>query len=196
MTRHEFASVMAYISAGIGKPIAREAAEVYFDLLGDLPEPIFRAAAKRVLLEHKWATFPSVAELREAAALTMQGEISSLTAAEAWQLAWKATGKIDPEVDGSLERACAQLPPLVFEAMRSFGIPALCFGREPVAVVRAQFMKFYEQLADREKRRALLPDRLTQTIRAQLPGGIEALMEKVTIPLLGGAELENGTGTG
>lgn len=185
MTRHEFASVMAYIAAGIGKAVTKETVDVYFDLLGDLPAPAFRAAAKRVLLEHKWANFPSVAELREAAALTMQGEISSLSPAEAWHLAWEAVKGIDPEVEGTLERACSGLPPIVFEAMRAFGINSLCFGRDPVGVVRAQFIKIYEQLAAREQRQALLPSALRQSIeaQAQLPGDIVPLLEMPTIPL-------------
>lgn len=165
MSRREFAEVMAYLSAACGKPMPSEAAEVYFDLLGDLPVEVLRIAAKRVALSHPWATFPSVAELREAGAETMRGKSVELSAAEAWRIAWSTAGRIDLDVIGSCDRAMASVPPLVAEAMQSFGIAALCYGKEPVGVVRAQFVKFFEQLAAREKRVALLPPALRESIQ-------------------------------
>src|SRR5262249_46056005 len=100
MTKQEFVEAMAYLSAAIGKPLAMETAVVYFGLLGDLPADHFKLAVKRVALEHKWANFPTVAELREAAALTVQGKVSELSPPEAWGLAWRAAGRIDLEVEG------------------------------------------------------------------------------------------------
>jgi hypothetical protein len=169
MTKIDFLQIMGYLGAGIVKDLPEESMDVYFDLLGDLPAEVFFTAAMRVILEHKWATFPSVAELREAASQTLLGKVTEISSAEAWQLAWRAASRIDPEIDGSLERACKSLPPLVFEAMKAFGINALCYGKEPVGVVRGQFMKIFEQLAAREKREALFPQRLTNTIRGALP---------------------------
>ncbi len=166
MTRHEFVSCMAYLAAGIGKSVSAETAEVYWSLLGDLPPAALQTATQRVLLEHRWSTFPSVAELREAAAETLRGIVSDLTAAEAWALVWKTAGRIDPESEGSIERQIAKLPPLVREAMQTFGIPSLCYGREPVGVIRGQFMKVFDQLAAREKRLATLPDSIKRDVKA------------------------------
>lgn len=179
MTRLEFVKVMAYIEAATGKSVSSDTAEVYFDLLGDLPVGVFQLAAKRVVLEHRWATFPSVAELREAASETAQGAVKPLSAGEAWSIAWKAAGRIDPEISGSAERGLAGLPELVVEAVRAFGIPALCCGREPVGVVRAQFVKIFEQLAAREKRIALMPPAIRQAVAAIGAG------ENVAAPRLG-----------
>lgn len=171
MTRNEFGAVMAYLQVGLsgsGKCLDEKTFEamldVYFDLLGDLPAPVFQLAAKRVLLEHRWATFPTVAELRQAAAETAQGQAIELSPAEAWQIAWKAAGKIDLDIDGSCERQMAALPPIVQQAMRAFSLPALVNGKEPLAVVRAQFIKIYEQLAARERRVALLPTMLREQL--------------------------------
>ncbi len=166
MTRPDFANVMAYIAAALQKPVSAESVEVYFDLLHDLPLPVLQLAAKRVVLQHKWATFPSVAELREAAAETMAGVVKDLSPAEAWALAWKAACRIDPEQDGSVERACKGLPLLVCEAMRSFGVNALVYGREPIGVVRGQWMKIYEQLQARTQRERLLPAALKEQVAA------------------------------
>lgn len=186
MTRPEFAAIMAYIAAATGKSLSADATEVYYELLGDLPAPVLRVTAKRVVLEHKWATFPTVAELREAAILTASGEVVGLSPAEAWDLAWSAAKKIDLEVEGSLQRACARLPPLVVEAMRVFGIATLCSTRgDPVGVVRAQFLKIYEQLQTRDHRVALLPAAVRREIAAAsqaarvLPAPLSGLLENI-----------------
>jgi len=177
MTRLELAQVLAYIGAAIGKPPSADLAEVYMDLLGDIPIEALRLAAKKVVLEHKWATFPTVSELREAAAEVMRSD-KEPTPAEAWAIAWRGIGKIDPEVDGSIERGCKDLPPLVVEAMQVMGIHALCYGKEPVAVVRAQFMKVYEQLQTRNYRERLLPNALKKEM-ASLPSTIRQLTSKI-----------------
>lgn len=175
MTRDEFALIMAYVSVSVGKPLSEDAAEVYYDLLGDLPVEAMQISAKRVVLEHRWATFPLPAEFRQAAAETMRGKINELSPPEAWALAWEAAGKIDAEIDGSIDRACQSLPPLVFEAMRAFGINAIAYGREPVGMVRTQFLKIFEQLQSRDRRQALLPVSMVQAIErigttSSLPG--------------------------
>ncbi len=166
MTRPDFANVMAYIAAALQKPVSAESVEVYFDLLHDLPLHVLQLAAKRVVLQHKWATFPSVAELREAAAETQAGVVKDLSPAEAWALAWRAAGRMDPEVNGSVERALADLNPLVCEAIRTFGIYSLCYSVEPVGIMRSQFMKTYEQLNARQQRQRLLPPALKEQVAA------------------------------
>lgn len=157
MTNTEFARIIAYLTQGCGKSLTPEQQVVYFDCLGDLSAETFQLAAKRVLMEHKWATFPSIAELREAAALTVRGEVSSLPAAAAWEMAWGAVKCIDLDIDGSVGNAMRNLPPLVRDTMKALGIASLVGGDDPVPVVRAQFMAAYEQLAARAKRQALLP---------------------------------------
>jgi hypothetical protein len=178
MSRKEFAAIMTYIGIATNKPLGDEALEVYFDLLGDLPADELQLAAKRVLQEHKWATFPTVAELRAAAAESAQGRIAELSAGEGWRLAWQAVGRIDLEQDGSLDRATKHLPPVVLEAMRVFGIAALVHGDEPVGVVRSQFVKIFEQISARERRKALMPAKMKQEILAigeRHSGRIEAI---------------------
>lgn len=159
MTNTEFAEIVAYITAGCGKPLPVASQVVYFDTLGDLSADVLRLAAKRVLLEHRWATFPTVAELRQAAAESVRGEVKELSGAEAWGMAWWIAGNTDPELAGSFERACAKAkaPPLVVESIRSMGLLDMCYGKEPVGVLRGQFLKVFEQLQGRDRRAALLP---------------------------------------
>jgi hypothetical protein len=163
MTRHEFAKIAAYISVATNQPLTHERMEVYFDLLGELPAPMLEAAAKKAVLSHPWATFPSAAELREACVDVMQGDVVRMTAARAWEIAWSTAGCIDLEVPHT-HAFMDSVPPLVAKAMRTFGLPALIYGKEPVGVVRAQFMKIYEQLDEADKRRSLLPAPLAKQI--------------------------------
>ncbi len=73
MSNTEFLEVLAYLTAGSGKDLAAQSKLVYFDCLADLDFEVFKLAAKRVLMEHKFATFPTIAELREAATLLRRG---------------------------------------------------------------------------------------------------------------------------
>lgn len=180
MTYGEFASTIGYIELGCRQKISRESLDVYFELLGDLPSEAFQIAAKRVVLEHPWATFPSIAELRLAAAEALQGHVSELSPSEAWHLAWKAAGKIDLDIPGSADFHCRNLPPIVSEAMAAFGVPSLVNGKDPVGVIRGQFIKIFEQLQARDRRLALLPNALKGQIKAigQMPRETLALEKK------------------
>jgi hypothetical protein len=184
MTRSEFAMAMAYVGTAMAKPLSAEAHEVYFELLGDLNYQTLMVAVKRVLLEHRFPTFPSVAELRQAAAETIRGEAVELSECEAWGKAWQIVGDTDPEVEGSFERACrrAKAPPLVVEAIVTMGLNAMCYGDEPVGVVRGQFLKVFAQLAARERRLALLPPALRTALsdirdRPALPAANEQKLD-------------------
>lgn len=193
MTRKEFAATMAYLAAACGKSLPDASMEVYYDLLGDLPVEALKTAAKRVSLEHKWATFPSVAELREAASETMRGQVKDISPAEAWEIAWDLASNYDPDSRGEYvvngrryesrwECLTQDIPPVVMKAIRSFGIMALIYGKEPVGVLRGQFMKTFEQIAAGQKRAALLPAALRQEIenhgRASIPAPVrEALTD-------------------
>lgn len=167
---------MAYLTAGCRKPLADASVEVYFDLLKDLDEQVMFAAVRRVLCDHVWATFPSIAELRAAATEAMAGK--ALTAGEAWQIAWQCVGRnYDPEIHGEYRHggkvypsqlACLTegLPPQVLEAINAYGAQSLACGAEPLGVVRAQFMKIFEAVEKRERREAVLPESVKRDVAA------------------------------
>lgn len=175
----EFAKVMAYVAAATQKPVSPETVEVYYDLLGDLELGTFQAAAKRVVMEHKWATFPSVAELREAAIEMQAGRDSRLPPQVAWAMAWRAAGQIDPDIRGEFvvfkngERVTYPsqtdyvldgLPAPVVATMKTFGIGRLIAADEPIGVIQKQFCETYTGLLTAAKREALLPEKLRQDI--------------------------------
>lgn len=164
MTATEFNRVIVYLELATGRALVVEAREVYLDLLGDLDYQVFLTAAKRVALEHPWATFPSAAELRAAATVTAAGQIAALSPGEAWAIAWDVARNTDPEIEGSFLRAAKNAPPLVLEAIQAFGLLTLCYGDEPISVMRGQFIKVYEQLAARDRRKALYPPAVKKAI--------------------------------
>jgi hypothetical protein len=182
VTRYEFGVVMNYIGVAVRKPLRADELDVYFDLLGDLDQTALQVAAKRVLLEHKYPTFPSVAELRAAATATTQGEVTGLSGPEAFALAWKAVGRIDLEVDGSKERALKNLPPVVAETLNALGLANVIYGEEPVAVIRAQFVKAFEAISARRKREALLPAPVREAIEANARPAVLRLAEAFRTP--------------
>jgi len=185
MTEQDFKECMAYLAVAVNKPLAATEKEaefrrkVYFDLLGDLSAEVLQLACKRVALNHPWATFPSAAELRAAAVETMQGMVSMLSAEEAWGIAWKVAD-VDMEQPHSMERI-KKIPPLVLKAINTFGLAAFLYCKDPVGVMRAQFIKIFDALAKTEKQRLLLPAALTKAIesKGERRPQIAAVLDKI-----------------
>lgn len=184
MTKAECLQILAYIEAGIQKPLSKESATVYCDMLSDLPKEALQVAAKRVLTEHRWATYPSIAELRQAASETIRGVITELTPAKAWEIAWGAAKKIDLELDYSLGFHTKDLPDQVVEAMKVFGITALVNGKSPVEVMRGQFLKIFEQIQAGESRKSLLPGAVVRAVEeigksGRLPAPVQSQVNQI-----------------
>jgi hypothetical protein len=204
MTKVEFQHGMAWLTAAIGKPIAdgtgpmadaerRARLDAYFECLHDLPAEVLKLAAKRVVMTHKWNTFPSVAEIRQAAADVVQGQVGELPAGKAWELAWGAACKIDVEVEGSVQRRTAELPPLVLDTLKAFGIPALC--KALAAFARPEFLKLYDGLLAYRRQRALLPTSLVKQIESYtgeqtkaLPSAVKSIVGEIGTTDLGDAK--------
>ena len=157
---------MAYLGHAIGQDLSEARAKVYFDLLGDMSAVVLLCAVKRVALEHPWPSFPSPAEIRQAAAATAQGPVAGLTAGEAWEMAWQAVKNIDLEIPSTFERATSRLPALVLKTMRAFGLVAMISGQEPVKFIRERWLKMYGELAAVDKKERLYPPQLKQEIAA------------------------------
>jgi len=161
VTREDFASVVAYLSAGTGKPMPREQAEVYYDLLSDLPVAAVRKAARDELAESCYPTLPAPGKLRQRAVEALHGALP------AWGEGWAAVTRAVRLFGVSRARqALDSLPPLAREAAESFGWQAICDAHNGEAL-RAQFRDVYEALSLRESRGRALPP----PGRPALPGG-------------------------
>jgi len=158
MTLQEFGLAMAPLVAAIGKPMAQEQAAVYFDCLRDLPLHALQIAVKRVLLEHKYFTLPTIAEIRELAVSAITPP--AIDATEALGLLRKAVRRF-----GYMQAAegLASLPPLVRRVAAGIGWDAICESENPEAL-RAHFMRLYDQASTSERREGLLPEDLRRKI--------------------------------
>ncbi len=177
VTRFEFAAIVAYLEAATGKSPAAETVAVYWDLLHDLPADTLRRAARRVALEHAWATFPSAAEIRRAAVAPPGDQPSAW---DAWGLVRLAVGRYGLSRGAD---ALAGLPALAKRACEAIGWADLCDATEG-AVVRAQFVRCYDALAESEVRRALLAPVTAAALpearpRGALPGAVRGLLNGV-----------------
>lgn len=180
ISRAKFASIIAYIAGGTQQTLTDAGMEVYYDLLGDLPYEALMIAAKRAVLEHNYATFPPVAILRQFATETKKGEVTRLTGSDAWGMAMKAIARCDAESDGSIERAFVNVPEIVRVAVYSFGFRALYnLPDNGMETARAQFVKLFESIAERERKTGLLPAVVQEQIAAIGGNKSEALPSPV-----------------
>jgi hypothetical protein len=169
---------MAYLSAATNQPMSKERADVYYDMLQEMPLETLRIAAKKVALSHSWSTFPSVAEIHEAACETVMSQCQELLPMQAWAIARRAAASIDPDVQGPYFRNgkehrsmaaafMADVPLLVAKAIRQIGLNAI--GKDNESVVRAHFTRAYEAIVNDHKKLALMPPSLKREIEAQQP---------------------------
>lgn len=190
MKMKDFAACMAYLSAAVQKPCSKETVEVYFDLLQDLPLGVLQTACKQVALLHQWATFPSVAEVRQAALEVQQG--AGPSASEAWACAQRVARSYDPEIQGEYTRGGKTyqnqlaalldgLHPLVVQAVTFFGPLRLVSREEKVGVLAAQFAQVYQQCVAAQKAKALLPAALKQEIAAARCPEIGGLIQGIGV---------------
>lgn len=160
MTRNEFATAMAVLAAGCNKPFTKDQAEVYYSLLGDLPLDVFQLAVKRALLEHVWASLPSIAELRQLAAEIQAPKRRH--ALDAFGLAHKAIRCYGLPIGDDPNRGLLSLP----EDVRRFVAPmwnSWCES-DNWDVIRAHFLTHWDKQEAAEKRERILPTDIKQRI--------------------------------
>jgi len=180
MNRADFAKVMAYIVAATGKAIATETAEVYFDLLGELPAEALQFAAMRALLEACYPVLPPAGVLRKLALDAMNGADREPTADEAWELVRRAINAFGYMRE---QQALAALPEgPVRRAAECLGWQSMCESTVE-EVTRAQYRKAYETLAHRRQRQRLLP--------APMIAMLERIGEMPRLPELKGYDHSN-----
>jgi hypothetical protein len=143
---------MAFLAAGTGKPVTADMAEVYYDLLSDLPLNFLQFAAKRALLENEYPVFPPLGVLRKLATSAMQGP-DRLPAHEAFGIVLKAIAKYSYMRE---REALAALPEPIAQAAQVMGWRSMCFS-ESTEIIRAQFCKTYDAILARRQRENLLP---------------------------------------
>jgi hypothetical protein len=140
MTHNDFAAVITYLGEGTGKPLSLPAAEVYWDLLSDLPLAALRVAAKQALLEGQYPVFPPAGVLRRLAVEALMYGRGDPAPEEAWALVRRALSEFGYYREAA---GLASLPGLVRRAAELLGWQSMCDSTEP-EILRAQFRKVYE----------------------------------------------------
>jgi CDP-glycerol glycerophosphotransferase (TagB/SpsB family) len=129
--------------------------KLYWQLLADLPIEQLKSAALRHVATSKF--FPSVAELRDAAATLAL--TPAQTAVEAWGEVLAAMGDVRYYIYDDHYETPQFANPITNRLVRSMGWRDLCRSENAVAD-RARFTQAYEQLAARQRSEAALPETL------------------------------------
>lgn len=185
MTKQEVAKLLAFVTATYPNvDISDATVEAWYELLGDLPWEVVVAATKKVLAEQEIPCLPAVGKIRQAATnIALPGLLSP---AEAWATVSRAIRKYGYYRQ---KEGLASLPPQVRQAAECIGWRELCLA-EDVEVVRAQFMRVYEQYATRKREEVMIPAPVREMIyqlaeRFALPegGGDDGKVRVLKLPL-------------
>jgi len=115
-------------------------------------------AAELSLMEHEYATIPSIALLRR---LATEQPTNRLTALEALDLARRAINHAGGSYASADQRQAAlnHIPSEVAECLRAFGWDRICDSDQP-EVLNGQWRRQWEESQARGERQRLIPPRL------------------------------------
>ena len=156
---------------------------LYERLLADLPDEALRTAALRHIATSKW--FPTVAELRTAAAEIVNPSSAEQTAIEAWGDVVDTFSSGECYAGENLIKAPVFNNPLTARSVTALGgWVHLCHSdNEPAD--RARFIQVFEQLQARERSERILPRTSGPTRRRRpwRPGGAgRSVLRKLLTP--------------
>jgi hypothetical protein len=156
MTKQDLSKLFAFITALYPNITVKQGTlEAWFEMVGDLPADMPRAAFRQVLSQQQIPCMPAVGKIREAA-LALSGNSPPLPA-EAWAIAREA----------SMARAfdTATLHPAVQKAIRGCGgLEAMGLDESPLGMRQARFLRLYEPVAVYEQGQGVLPASVKQFI--------------------------------
>ena len=145
LSRGEFATCAAYLTAGCGRQMGKEQMEVYYDALNDISFPVLKACCKRAIQEHKDSWLPSVGAIRSFASEAINGQLPQYS--DEWEAVRKAISRFGwpRPIDGM-----ASLSPLTQHAVKAIGGWRVVCESENASITGAQFRAAYEAAAKRE----------------------------------------------
>lgn len=165
MTAAQTARLLAVLTAAY--PASKIRADqhtvaLWQEMLGDLPEALVLAAAKRLIAISPYP--PAIADVRRSAAEGLQEASGQPEADQAWTMLARAISRYG-FYEG--EAALRSLPEQVRRAAQRFGWRELCLSElDHQAVLRAQFIKTYEAERERERNEVRLPAGIKKRLRA------------------------------
>lgn len=158
MTKGEVAKLLVVLAASYPKfEVDDLKVQVWYEMLGDLDYDVASMAVKKIIMQNTFP--PAIAEVRKAAI-----EISSprgLTAAEAWGEVIRAIRDYGYYRE---KEAMASMSPITAQVVRYLGWREICLSEEP-EILRAHFLKMYDQVAAREQEKQLLSPTMQTEIK-------------------------------
>jgi len=158
MTKGEIAKLLAVLAAAYPKfEVDDVKVQVWYEMLGDLEYSVVNIAIKKLIMQNTFP--PAIAEVRKAAI-----EISSpmgFTAAEAWGEVIRAIRDYGYYRE---KEAMASMSPITAQVVRYLGWREICLSEEP-EILRAHFLKMYDQVAAREQEKQLLSPTMQTEIK-------------------------------
>lgn len=158
MTKGEIAKLLAVLAAAYPKfEVDDVKVQVWYEMLGDLEYSVVNIAIKKIIMLNTFP--PAIAEVRKTA-IEISNSIN-ITAAEAWGEVIRAVKKYGHY---RAKEAIASMSPATAQVVRCIGWSEICLTEEP-GVIRAHFLKMYDQITAREQERQLLPPAMQAEIR-------------------------------
>lgn len=166
MTKGEIAKLLAVLAASYPRFESNDLkVQVWHEMLGDLDYSIASMAIKKLIMQNTFP--PSIAEVRKAAIEMINPE--RVTSSEAWGEVTRAIRNFGYYRE---EEALANMSPITARVVRYMGWRDICLSEEPSGVLRGQFLKMYEQVANREVEERLLPSAFKDEVK-QLAGKMD-----------------------
>ena len=175
MSRSKATIITALEILNEAKPMARKRAEktleewgqfidLHVTMLSDVDPTILQTAIVKIVNEHKYPDWPTIAEIRDAVNFIIERSMDLPTTGEAWEIVLAEVRRIGiygkPEFKNEMIAA----------AVRSMGWRQLCLSEAPAGVDRAQFRDIFNAL----HKRAIEDHRTHPLVAAQ----IESLREE------------------
>ena len=134
----------------------QQAMELWFAQLQDIPYEVAEVGLNKWVSLNKWS--PSIADIREMASSVTNGDLPD------WGDAWEEVCKAIRHYGAcDATNALASLTPLARKTAQRMGFRNLCMSENPQAD-RASFRMIYEQLAERERKDAQIPQEIKNLI--------------------------------
>ena len=170
MKKTETVQLLAVINAAFPNMQVTEAmVSLWHELLRDLEFNLAKAAVKKLLLESPYP--PTIADIRKQVVEIATPPEDRIDAAQAWGEVMKAIRFYGYYRQ---EEALASMSPRTTKVVRYMGWQEICTSERP-DVVRGQFMKMYETVANREKQERLLP----ASLRAEIKELVDSMSMKM-----------------
>ena len=133
-----------------------QAMELWYKQLQDIPYQVAEAALNKWVAINKWS--PSIADIREIATSVMGGEIPDW--GEGWERVLQAVRKYGTY---RIPEAMETFDPITRECVQRIGFKNICLS-ENISTDRANFRMIYEQLSERKRKEAQIPESLKALI--------------------------------